>query len=126
MTAVWPRLLSAAMAGLGMLGPAFAAPASQFDGAYRGQRTVLRGGEPDCIKPGATTLTVKDGVLTLTYARNPFDAQIGADGSFERTKQFNAGRITVTASLKGHIVDRAMEADLETYRCKYHYVLNRK
>jgi hypothetical protein len=105
---------------------ASAAPATQFDGAYSGQRTVVRGDQPDCIKPGPTTLSVQNGVFKLTYARNPFDAEVGADGSFERTKLFNAGQRTVSATLKGRIVDRTLEADLETYRCKYHYALTRK
>ena len=126
MTGAWPRLLFAVAVALAVLQSASAAPAVQFDGAYSGQRTVVRGGEPDCIKPGATTLKVQQGVLTLTYARNAFDAQIGADVSFERTKLFNAGKSTVTASLKGRIMGRTMEADLETHRCKYHYVLSRK
>ncbi len=116
----------AVLAALALLWPAMSATAAQFDGVYAGQRTVVRGDEPDCIKPGATTLSVKNGIFSITYARNTFDAQVGADGSFVRTKLFVAGNITVTASLKGRIDSRMLEADLETYRCKYHYSLTRK
>jgi hypothetical protein len=100
--------------------------AGQFDGAYRGQRTSLRGSPPDCTKEGATTLQVKDGVFRLTYGKAHFDTEVKADGSFEKTMQYNAGHFTVNATLTGHIANRALEADLETYACKYHYALQRK
>ena len=53
--------------------------AGQFDGAYHGKRTLLRGAPPSCNQEGATTLRVKDGHVSLTYARNTFDAEVGAD-----------------------------------------------
>src|SRR5262245_43256262 len=115
-----------ALASLTMLPAATSAPSVQFDGRYRGQRTVTRGDEPTCRKAGTTTLTVKDGVFSLTYARNTFGAPVAADGSFEVTKLFNAGQRTVSASLRGRISGRALEADLETYRCKYHFALTRQ
>lgn len=116
----------AVLTALALSWPAVNATAAQFDGVYAGQRTVVRGDEPDCIKPGATTLSVKNGIFTITYGRNTFDAQVGADGSFEKTKLFVASKTAVTASLKGRIDGRMLEADLETYRCKYHYSLSRK
>ena len=73
-----------------------------------------------------STLRVKEGHVSLTYARNTFDAEVGADGSFEKTQLFNAGKYTVSATLRGRIADHTLAADLETYACKYHYVLNRK
>src|SRR5262252_1951499 len=111
------------LAALTLSPPAVSAAATQFDGVYAGQRTVVRGDEPDCIKPSATRLSVKNGIFSVTYARNLFDAPVEANGSFERTKLFNAGERTVTASLKGRIDGRTLEADLETYRCQYHYSL---
>ena len=109
-----------------LLLPAPLLAANPFDGAYKGERSSLRGAPPACTKEGATTLHVKDGVLTLTYGKAHFDTEVKPDGSFEKTVLFNAGRTNVNATLIGRIADRALEADLETYACKYHYVLNRK
>ena len=107
--------------------PTVAFAAGQFDGVYTGWRgRLLRGAPPSCNKEGATTLRVKDGHVSLTYARNTFDAEVGADGSFEKTQLFNAGKNTVSATLRGRIADHTLAADLETYACRYHYVLNRK
>ena len=100
--------------------------AGPFDGAYSGQRTSIRGEPPSCIKEGASNLLVKDSVLNLTYGRAHFEAPVQADGKFEKSLLFNYGNGNVTAKLQGQIANRRLEADLETYACKYHYVLNHK
>ena len=114
------------LVSLALGAPVAAFAADQFDGSYAGQRTLLRGAPPSCRSEGVTILRVRNGHVSLTYASNTFDAEVGADGSFEKTQLFVARRNTVSATLKGRITNNTLMADLETYACKYHYVLTRK
>jgi hypothetical protein len=105
---------------------AVALAAGAFDGTYSGPNSLLRGEPPTCVAARTVTWTVADGRVSIKYGNVPIAAEIGADGAFRANAVYQAGRTNANATMQGRIAGGALEADIESYACKYHYSLKKQ
>ena len=105
---------------------ATAAAAGPFDGTYSGENTLVRGGPPVCSPTHKITWTVADNHFKARwFSTTTLDAAVAPDGSFNTSAMYNYGRQASRAILTGKISNGALEADIESTGCKYHYSLKK-
>jgi hypothetical protein len=104
---------------------AAATAAEPLDGAYAGQSSLLRGGPPTCPLPGKVSWTITDSHFTPNWYKSTIPAEVAANGSIKGSVMYTYGSKTSTAAITGSIANGALEADIESTGCKYHYSLKK-
>jgi hypothetical protein len=104
---------------------AAATAAGPLDGAYEGQSSLLRGGPPTCAAPGKVSWTITDGHFAPNWYKTTIPTEVGANGSIKGSVMYTYGSRTSTAAITGIVANGALEADIESTGCKYHYSLKK-
>jgi hypothetical protein len=113
-------------AALALVPVTLAFAASPFDGQYKGANTLTRGAPPTCAEGRAITWSVTDGHISIKYGNVPITADVAADGSFRTNVHYQVGgKQQAEATMQGRITGANLEADVESYACKYHYALKK-
>jgi hypothetical protein len=105
--------------------PALAA--SQFDGQYIGQRTIVRGAPPTCPANGPASWHIANGRYSYRFWAGNLPVQVADDGTLKGQYMYSASRGTHWfLDVKGTIANGALEADAEWRACQMHYSLRKK
>jgi hypothetical protein len=114
-------LVAASLAGF-----AGAALAAGYDGTYRGDVSLIRGGESICGKSAyQVTYTVVNGQFSIVYDNVHHvgvNLQVQPDGSFSGSQPYQAGKQSAMVKASGRISGNVLDAQVEGEACarKYH------
>jgi hypothetical protein len=124
------RLMLSLIFGMTCLvaGPALSAePRHQYDGVYRGKRSLTKSSTASTGCPAEEDVSVTITGETLTFTNSglkkytmPFDP--GPDGSFGETHMEAGGRVVY---YHGRIIGDVMDADVKNPPCEYHWHLKK-
>jgi hypothetical protein len=114
----------------GCAAPAGPPAGTQFDGAYAGQNTLIRGGGYLCGAPSySERLTVRGGRFDYPFAVNPprtvpLPVQIAADGTVAAQMQYGTEDYgprsrprTAWVTVTGRVDGGMLAATIDDYRC---------
>jgi len=122
------RLVVSAICGLiCLIGGAALAAEYTFDGVYTGKRSLTKGTpSPTCPAEDNVSVTITGETLTFTNSALKKYLMLfepSPDGSFGQTHTEEGGAVV---HYHGRITGDAIEADVETPDCQYHWQLKKQ
>jgi hypothetical protein len=103
---------------------AAATAAEPLDGAYAGQSSLLRGGPPTCPVPGKVSWTITDSHFTPNWYKSTIPPK-SQPTARSRQRHVHLRQQDIDRGHNGVYREGALEADIESTGCKYHYSLKK-